>query len=403
MEISEITAKADLLDMAINGSDLSAICNYIAGVIGNPVALTLPTRTIIAHSEDYSSDIVDDYINSGHLMTDEEYSDLYERFQKSFSTGKAGIFIWDFSHFKHLNCGCLFRGGFVAVLDSPLVNAIPNESQIKIFELAAQFMVILMKERKLLNASETEPIQEFLRALVQDRINFAFQWTFRKNFILNYASSFQIVWMAPADSGKARDLAGKIYDFCSARRNWWCIQDDGGYVILIDIVQNSYLHLLADTFKNDFSICVSDQFTDIRDIKDNLNLCRMALKFYSSSMGIGNLVFVDDFKPLIAYFYAYANSGLNIFHNNTVEKIREYDSKFGTSYLETLRVTIHYNQDVEKIAEVLRIHKNTVFYRFRQLKDLFNVDLKDIRQLVNYYMALFIEFHKNVRHSTPHS
>ena len=46
-----------------------------------------------------------------------------------------------------MNCGCLYKKRLVAVLDSPLVNALPSEEQKKIFEAAAAMLVVVMKER----------------------------------------------------------------------------------------------------------------------------------------------------------------------------------------------------------------------------------------------------------------
>lgn len=388
-------AKAKLFDLISGGADLSSICTCIADFVGNPVDFTLPTRTIIAHSDNFTKDLVDEYLNAGRLMTDEEYEAMENEFNKTFGTGKAGVYLWGFSLFKRMGCGCLYKKRLVAVLDCPLVNALPNEEQREIFEAAAAMLVVVMKERGMLRGSEQHPMQEFLTELLNGNINMAYQWTFRRNFILNDSSRFRVAWIASLDETTNADTTlTQLYDFCSLRKNWWCVPREEGYALLLDAADDGSMSKLSENLGEKFVICVSDVFSDLRELSSNLSLCRMALKYSSSNLQTGRqVVYVDDFKPLIAYFYAYANSGFDIFKSNTIERIKEYDTKYGTAYLETLRVCIHYNQDTDDMARRLHLHKNTVFYRLRQLRDLFGVDLKDIRQLTNFYLALCMEYH----------
>lgn len=395
MNISLEAAKAKLFDMVAAGADLSALCNCIAGFVGNPVDLTLPTRTIIAHSNDFTKELIDEYLSAGRLMTDEEYESMENKFNRTFGTGKAGVYLWGFTLYKRMGCGCLYKKKLVAVLDCPLVNALPNEEQQKIFEAAAAMLVVVMKERGMLQGTEQHPMQEFLTELLNGNINLAYQWTFRRNFIINNSSRFRVAWIVPSSEEFNSDaVLTRLYDFCSVRKNWWCVPREEGFVLLLDAADDSAMTGLVEILGVGFSICASDVFSDLRDLVDNLNLCRMALKYSTTSVAPGQrVVYVDEFKPLLAYFYAYANSGLNIFNNNTIERIKEYDGKFNTAYLETLRVCIHYSQDVDKMAQSLNLHKNTIFYRLRQLRELFGVNLKDTKQLTGFYLSLCMEFH----------
>lgn len=394
MEFSIKEAKIQLFDLLTSGADLNSLCNCLAKFVGNPVALTLPTRTIIALSNDYSNELLEEYTSTGKLMSDDEYRAMDNDFQKNFSTGKAEIFLWPYTHYKHLNCGCLYKKSFVAVLDCPVVNELPTPEQLSIFEAAAAMFVTAMKSMGMLSGYNLQPMNEFLTALLTGNINLDYQKLYMHDSVFEKAKSFQIVRLKLRDNVDANICEIRLNNFCVARKSWWCIPYDNGFVILLDAKENSNLPALAEAFGTQLRICVSDEFERINDALSHLELACMTIKYSESNIEPSILTYVDDYKPLIAYSYAHSNSGLNIFTSNILDKIKEYDKKYNTSYMETLRVCIHYNQEPGLIAEQLHLHKNTVFYRLRQLRELFGVDLKNTRQLVNLYFALFIEYHK---------
>ncbi len=394
MEHTLELAKSKMFDLVASGADLSTFCSLISELVDNPVSLVLPTRTILAHSKNYTKEFMNDFLQSFHSITEEEFENLNTNFDKTFSTGKAGLHIWAFTHYKHMNCGCLYKDNFVAVLDCPIAGKIPDETQMQIFEAAASMIVFLMKEKHLLDEIENQPMQEFMIALLKGNVNIAYQWTFRRDFILHEISAFRLVLMSakPEHTPTTRQK-NQVRNFCARQKNWWCVAQGNDFVILIDDSESGSLARLFENFYEHYQICVSDDFTDLRKLTTHLELCHMTLKFSGSSVEPKQVTYVDDYKSLIAYFYAYFNSEMDIFTNNTIKKIRAYDAEFHTSYLETLRVAIHYNLNTENISKHLNLHKNTVLYRMKQLNNLFDVDLKDIRQLVNYYLILCLEYH----------
>jgi sugar diacid utilization regulator len=185
----------------------------------------------------------------------------------------------------------------------------------------------------------------------------------------------------------------RLNQFCFSRKNMWCIPCNDGFVILLDARENSMLNSLENIFGEQFGICSSGVFDNLKDMPSHLELCRMALGYSKQDGNDNSVIIVEDYKAIIAYLYAYHHSKLNVFSNDSLKAIREHDEKYRTSYFETLRVCVHYNQNINKISDALHIQKNTAFYRLRQLKELFGIDMKDTRQLVNIYMSLCQEYH----------
>ncbi len=294
--VSSINSKAELAELLKNGLELGELCECVAEHVGNPVAMTLPSRAVLACSSNY-----------GHSL-------------------------------------------------------------------------------------EPDPIRAFLISLLDGAADNGSGWLRMQGAIFKAAKSFCLAWLVPP-SGSGEEFEQRLLGFCAEQKSWWCVQSGGGFVILLDAAETERIPALAEVFAGQ-RICISDEFRSLRDTAAQLELARMALKFSYTDLRRDNLIAVDDYKPLIAYFYARSNSNLDIFTNNLLERIKKYDAKCGTAYLETLRVCIHCNQDPGLIAQTLNIHKNTVFYRLRQLRELFNVDLKSMRQVANLYFSLCLEYHR---------
>ncbi len=327
-------------------------------------------------------------------MAESEYHEMEKAFFDNFSTGKAKIHLWPYTHYKHLNCGCIYKNKFVAVLDSPLVNDLPTPSQMAIYENAAAIFVVAMKCQNMLKSAENQPMHTFLASLVSGRINFDFQKLDMREAIFDTTKQFQLVWLLTRDGADREQLEPILNNFCAAQKNWWCVPHEDGFVILLVPGESGALQKLTDIFIERLRMCVSDEFSNLRDTALHLDLARMALRYAAYANEQKNMVTVDNYKAIIAYSYAHANSGLRIFSNNIIENMKEYDQKYGTQFLETLRVCIHYNHDTRLMAQKLKIHKNTVFYRLRQMNELFGFDLKNVQQQANLLLALCIEYHK---------
>ncbi len=251
-----------------------------------------------------------------------------------------------------------------------------------LYECAAEYV----------NRTKPDPIRAYLTALLADAADLDYRWLNMRNTAFETARSFRLAWLV-SRGGSAKLVEEKLLSFCSEQKSFWCVPSGGGFVVLLDAAETGRISALAEAFEG-LKICLSDEYENLRDTTAQLELARMALNFSATDLRGDNLIEVDDYKPLIAYFYARSNSNLDIFTNNLLERIKKYDAKCGTAYLETLRVCIHCNQDPGLIAHTLNIHKNTVFYRLRQLKELFNVDLKNMRQIANLYFSLCLEYHR---------
>lgn len=76
--------------------------------------------------------------------------------------------------------------------------------------------------------------------------------------------------------------------------------------------------------------------------------------------------------------------GKNYLHNHYKE-LEKYDQKHESFYLETTRAYIECDRHLDSVAERLHVHKNTVAYRIKKIKELFQINFDDPKQRYALY------------------
>lgn len=79
------------------------------------------------------------------------------------------------------------------------------------------------------------------------------------------------------------------------------------------------------------------------------------------------------------------------FCRRVLHKAEEYDRLHGSSLLEVLTMYLQMNGSVQKTADVLHIHRNTVNYKLHKLADLLDCDLSDFSVRFTLQLALMIK------------
>ena len=378
--------KSQYLNLLVNGANLSELCTLTAKFVANPVAILITSNSIIASSPDFSADLIEEYTNSGKHITVQEIEAEEKTFNEVLITGHTGIYIWRYSRYNHMSCGCIYNKTYVAWLDCPIVNDLPNRLKMDIFEIAAQVFVIALQINGLVRRNMQKPMQEFLTVLLNGSVN---QNIYIRKMINMTIPRFQLIWLSPKNNKPSyTQLFSQLTDFCAKLPNWWCVDHDAGFVILLDAAENTALGKLHKTVGQHLRICVSDEFNDLKEIGDHLQLTQMALFYANKNPSSDNIINVDSYKAIIAYAYAFDNSKLNIFNSDILRTIHQYDKEHNSRYLETLEACYRYRMDFDEISRKLYLHKNTIHYRVKRLKELFGVDFQDIPQAANLYLAL---------------
>jgi len=68
--------------------------------------------------------------------------------------------------------------------------------------------------------------------------------------------------------------------------------------------------------------------------------------------------------------------------------IRQYDRENGTGYYDTIRMYLNCSYHIQKTAEAMHTHKNTLLYRITRIQELFGVDLRSNRDVFELNLGL---------------
>lgn len=90
-----------------------------------------------------------------------------------------------------------------------------------------------------------------------------------------------------------------------------------------------------------------------------------------------SLLFYDELGAYTLLFNQKDPAVMELFCQRTLNKAEEYDRLHDSSLLEVLTIYLQMNGSVQKTADALHIHRNTVNYRLHKLEDLLDCNLSD--------------------------
>lgn len=103
------------------------------------------------------------------------------------------------------------------------------------------------------------------------------------------------------------------------------------------------------------------------------------------------LLFYDELGAYTLLFNQKDPAVMELFCQRILNKAEEYDRLHDSSLLEVLTIYLQMNGSVQKTADVLHIHRNTVNYKLHKLEDLLDCDLSDFSVRFTLQLALMIK------------
>ncbi|NCB74353.1 MAG: PucR family transcriptional regulator [Clostridia bacterium] len=382
----------ECLQELTNGANLSKLCNLTAKYTGNPIAVTLTSQTIVAVSKDYDQELVNEYVNTGKHTIDEEFTDLVSEFERLLLKGQPISKVLPFFSHRHSSCGCLFGINLIGVMDMPIVNHMPTKDELEILRIAASFFGLALTINGFSVKNNFHPIQNYMLGLLNNNINIiTYQNPYYLQALLKDICSFRLLLVRPTTYEQESRIESELLQFCRTNLNWWYIPYNHAFVVVIAAENLSHLPALVQRLGSSFMVCVSDDFYPFDKFPSYIRIAEFALDISAAEGSQESVVYTDDYKVFFAAAIAKHSDDSELFESSFFRRIKDYDERYSASYVDTLRAFFRCNQDTQKMAEKLFIHKNTVFYRLNRMKELFDIDYQDVKQLSNLYFSLLAD------------
>lgn len=375
-------------DILNRGADLGSICELTSKLARTPVALTIPTRTIIARSSDYDDALVKEYTSSLLLCTKDEIKDQTEALERVIMCRKPSVAVLPYLQHKRINCGCFFKGKLIGVLDCPILEEIDIDEALKVIRTAAEVATIAMRANGYISTSTDNPMQIYLISLLNGNTDEWYQQKNLYNSALETIKDWRLVCIKAHNEDSKDSLMHSVRGFSSEVHDVWDAEFNELVVLLFnEITYKEEKERFFESCSNYGRVCVSDSYSDILTTDEHFEMCRLSIMFAEKENIDDKIIFVKNYKSLLALLAFVQYDRKKNYTRRTIESIVDYDREHGTGYFTTLAAYLLHKQNLSAVADKLYIHKNTVAYRIQRIEELFDLDIKDCRTITDLYLS----------------
>ena len=115
-----------------------------------------------------------------------------------------------------------------------------------------------------------------------------------------------------------------------------------------------------------------------------------ALAIGRSLFGPGCIVSFGKLGVYRLIFLLHQNPELDAYYREVLGSLTDYDARKGTELVHTLEVYFACQGNIQKTAETLYLHRNSLAYRLRRIKELTGLDPDDLEDRFQLQLALKI-------------
>ncbi|MDO4556840.1 MAG: helix-turn-helix domain-containing protein [Lachnospiraceae bacterium] len=387
----ELKLKAHYLELLTRGANLSEICDAISSDAGIPIALVLPTRTMIARSRSFTQELVDDYVKGLDLTPPAEVDDIYKNATESLRCKKPIVGTFPYFRYKQILCGCFSKNNMLAVFHCPIVAMVSVSEATEVLSIAAPIMATAMQLNGYITANTYHSMQTYLTSVLNGDAHDFYQQNSTFGLAIDSTDEWQILRICPDDETQLPELQDFVNQFCAVREKLWCTELEQCVIVLIDSALKEKIYKLQEQCPVACRITVSEPFHKLQNIQMALAPCHMAVKIAQFEENQEKIIFVQKYKLPIYILCNCTSDNESQWMDPTLEKIKKYDEKHKSEYFPTLRAYLLCHQSHSAMAAHLHIHKNTVLYRMQRISELFDLDLSDCRTISGLYISLFAD------------
>lgn len=137
---------------------------------------------------------------------------------------------------------------------------------------------------------------------------------------------------------------------------------------------------------------VGNSYSKVSEIKKSFVQASKTVKVISSMFGDEkNVLYFDELGIYSLLFSVSDETELEVYYKNIIGSLIEYDNINNSQLCNTLEEYLANNKNSNITAEKLFIHRNTLRYRLDKIKNILNIDLEDLSDLVQYIIAFQIK------------
>jgi len=380
----------ELARAVINGEDLWALTKLVSKETGRSVLVTGRDGRVLSHHFCEGQDLPVEY------RLDIPLTERNEPFEAGvlFANQKLTCSLWPLG--MRFNEGCL-------VLPGPLAD-FPLSLQAYLTRAAWAFLVVLNREQK--NRSvENRLRNEFVQDVIYNNIETAEQMIARGSaWGLDMSKPHAILVVTPNKTEQDPErfqwarLVMKVEELLGETGKPFALGERGRQLVILIAPYSSdrrwkreikgIAHdLLTGLGNNGAFLGVGKLYQDVTQLYRAFQEAKIALELGKIFFAPGEPYFYDDLG-VFRFCYNEAAQELDDFTDEVLGPLLRYDLKHDGELFQTLEAYFKSNEDIQKTAEILFVHQNTLRYRLKKIEEILEVNLGDFQVKFNLFAAL---------------
>lgn len=140
--------------------------------------------------------------------------------------------------------------------------------------------------------------------------------------------------------------------------------------------------LIKEIGKEDYAIGISSEFDDLNKLSKYYKQALDTIEI-SNKYNTNNKVNYYEDNKMLSFITKLDKEDLSNLVDTRVKEIIEYDKKHKTKYSDDIKVYFSSGRNIGKAAQLLYIHKNSMYYRLEKIKELFEIDFENEEDCFN--------------------
>lgn len=174
---------------------------------------------------------------------------------------------------------------------------------------------------------------------------------------------------------------------------------DGCFIVIMNalkpvlterIIRDFHENMRQRIPHHSFVIGVGSPLSDIRNLHVSFARAKAAVRLAPVLTEKPDLVFFDSCGPYRLLSRVTDPALLKQVQEEYLQPLIDYDEEHGSGYVATLENYLRYGGSIQKVAEVMFIHRNTISYRMNHIRELTGCSLSSEEDRLNYLCACMI-------------
>ena len=379
MEFSE--KKLTILNALIERGGLQHMVNVAAGVLGNPVFVHDLSWKLLAKSDARPEDaaIWTALFPDGHMEFDNlvavESEGIYTRI---FEDDRPVFGTFGFFPKRFLGCRVRDKGGVVGIVtlveDRPVQE---GDEELLVILCKAVLYEMLYLDR---TAMQKTPYFSLFKDLLEGQGS---QTEMRERITgsrIRFPARMRLLLVQYTEQNAALSLQYIREALDAALRSGYSIIYGGALLLVVnDELERSFVLSVIDKcfYGISVQIGISRVFADIAALPDAYRQAQSAVRLNKKLATGANVCAYDD--VVLYHFFEIAGRHCNPrdFYDPVLERLQAYDRANKTCLTDTLETYLGFGRNIQKTADHMFLHKNTLYYRIRKIEELCAVSLED--------------------------